>query len=179
MIFGKKEEIDKLKKEIESLKKEIEEERKKSKEYLAGWQRIKADYLNREREIEKERSEWIEFANLEFILKILPIYENLNKSLEHKVDPSISFEAGNENFIKGLEQIKKQFDEVLKILGVEKIKTIGEKFNPEFHEVVEKKSLSSEALAKKESGEGIIIEEVSPGYLMNNRVIKVAKVVIK
>jgi molecular chaperone GrpE len=152
--------IEKLKEEIERLKKELEEEKKKSKEYLAGWQRAKADYINREREIERERSEWIQFANVNLILEILPIYEHFNRALEHK--------DKNEDFVKGLEQIKKQFDDLFKKLGVEKIKTIGEKFNPEFHEVVEKRGEGDE-----------IVEEVSSGYKMNGKVIKVAKVIIK
>lgn len=160
MIFGKKEEIDKLKLEVENLKKKIEELEQKNKEYLTGWQRVKADYINREREIERQRSEWLEFANVSLILEILPIYEHFNQALKHK--------NKNEDFVKGIEQIKKQFDEFFKKLGIEKIKTIGEKFNPEFHEAVEKKG-----------EEGIIIEEVSPGYKMNGKVIKVAKVVVK
>ncbi|MCX7779116.1 MAG: nucleotide exchange factor GrpE [Patescibacteria group bacterium] len=159
MIFQKKEEINKLKEEVEYLKKEIEELRKQNKEYLNGWQRAKADYLNREREIERERNEWFEFANLNLILEILPIYEHFNQALEHQ--------NKNEDFIKGLEQIKKQFEDLFKKLGVEKIKTVGEKFNPEFHEVVEKRDDGDE-----------IIEEISPGYTINNKVIKVAKVAI-
>lgn len=139
---------------------EIQRLQEKCKEYLRGWQRVKADYINREREIERQRSEWIEFSNLEFILRLLPIYENLNQSLNHQSD--------NKDFVKGIEQIKKQFDEFLKSLGVEKIKTVGEKFNPDFHEAVEKQGDNSE-----------IVEEVSPGYKINRKVIKVAKVIIK
>ncbi|MFN3301493.1 MAG: nucleotide exchange factor GrpE [Patescibacteria group bacterium] len=160
MSSRKNEELDKFKKEIENLKKELEEEKKRSKQYLEGWQRTKADYINREREIEKERSNWSEFVIKDLILKILPIYESLNKSLEHK--------ELNDDFLKGIEQIKKQFNSFLKEFGVEKIKTIGEKFDPAFHEVVEKRGDGNE-----------IVEEVSPGYKMNNKVIKVAKVIIQ
>ncbi len=176
MIFGKKEEIDKLKREIENLKKEIEEEKKKSKQYLAGWQRAKADYINREKEIERERSEWIEFANLELILKILPIYENFERLLEHYKKPAIT-EPQNDlevqkfsesHWLQGLEQTQKQFEDLLKGFGLEKIKTIGEKFNSEFHEAVEKRGEGNE-----------IVEEISAGYKMNGKVIKVAKVIIK
>jgi len=163
--------IDNLKKEIDSLKKELEEEKKKSKEYLAGWQRAKADYINQEREIERQRSEWLEFANTTLILEILPIYEHFIRALEHK-DKS-------EDFIKGLEQIKKQFEDLFKKLGVEKIKTIGEKFNPEFHEVVARQQPTNDKQQIATDTDGIIVEEVSPGYKINGKVIKVAKVVIK
>lgn len=175
MILGKKEEIEKLKKEnedlkkeIEELKKQIEELTKQNKEYLSGWQRAKADYINREREIEREKSEWLEFANVNLILEILPIYEHLNQALE--------FKDKNENFIQGLKQIKKQFDDFFKKLGVEKIKTVGEKFNPDLHEVVEKQELTDN---NQPPVENIIIKEISPGYKMNGKVIKVAKVVVR
>ncbi len=153
--------------EVKELKAKIEELQKKCKEYLAGWQRAKADYINREREIERERSEWIKFANLNLILEILPIYENFSQALKHK--------DNNQDFIEGLEQIKKQFDDLFKKLGVEKIKTIGEKFDPEFHEVVERETTNS----KEQTTDNIITKEVSPGYTMNGKVIKVAKVIVK
>jgi molecular chaperone GrpE len=159
MNSEKKEEVEKLKEELEALKKSVEELREQNKEYLDGWKRARADYINRERQIEQEKSEWLQYASESLVLKILPIYESLNKSLEHQ--------SRSEDFLRGLEQIKKQFDDFLKGLGVEKIKTIGEKFNPEFHEVVEKR------------GEGgIIAEEVQAGYTMHGRVIKTAKVII-
>lgn len=177
-------------KKIKQLEEELEKVKQQAKDYLEGWQRVKADYINREREIERQRSEWIEFANLDFVLKILPIYENLNKSLEYYKKPvTIEIQNNSEDqkivntevqnrleiqniskpqWLQGIEQIKKQFDEFLKNLEVEKMKTIGEKFNPNFHEVIEKKGEGDE-----------IVEEISPGYTMGGKVIKVAKVIIK
>lgn len=147
-------------KRIKQLEEEVEKLKKQAKEYLEGWQRAKADYINREREIERQRSEWLEFANVSLILEILPVYEHFCQALEHK--------DTNEDFVKGIEQIQKQFEDFLKKLGIERIKTIGEKFNPEVHEVIEKKGEGNE-----------IIEEISAGYKMGGKVIKPAKVIIK
>lgn len=155
-----KEEIKKLEEEIEKLKKEIEETKNQSKEHLDGWKRAKADYINREREIEKDKSIWMEFVTLDLLFKFLPIAESLEAAIKHK--------DKNEDFLKGIEQIKKQFDSLFQSMGIERIKTVGEKFNPEFHEVVGK------------TGEGEeITEEVSAGYKMGGKIIKVAKIIIK
>lgn len=160
-----------LEEKINKLEEELEKVKKQAKEYLEGWKRAKADYLNREREIQREREEWIKLANLNLILEILPIYENFNQALEYK--------DKNEDFLKGIEQIKKQFDDLFKKLKLEKIKTVGEKFNPEFHEVVARETTEEMINDKKPIADEIIVKEVSPGYTLDGKVIKVAKVIIK
>jgi len=147
-------------KQIKTLQEELEKTKQQAKEYLEGWQRAKADYINRERELEKDKSLWMEFMALDLLIKLLPISESLEGAMRHK--------DKKEEFVKGIEQIQKQFEDLIKKLGVERIKTIGEKFNPELHEAIEKKG-----------EDGKIIEEVNPGYKMGGKVIKVAKVVIK
>jgi len=151
-----------VEKEIERFKKELEEERKKTEEYLNGWKRSKADYLNLEKEIVEEKIRFIKLANLEFVLKFLPILDSFKKLIEH-----LSLEVKNSDWGKGLLQLEKQLEKFLEEIGLEKIKTINEKFNPLFHEVIEKK------------GEGDkIIEEIETGFLLNGEVIRPAKVVI-
>lgn len=147
--------------EIEKLKIELENIKKQAEEYLNGWKRAKADYLNREREIEKEKIEWIKFANLELILNLLPILDSFEACLKDRIED-------NDEWSKGVLQIKQQFESFLKAQGVEKIKTIGEKFNPELHEVIDKRSEGCE-----------IVEEIQVGYTLHGCVIRPAKVVIK
>ncbi len=149
--------------QIEDLKKKLEAEKKKAEEYLAGWKRAKADYVNREREIEREKVDWARFANLELILNFLPILDGLDRAIEKLPERLL-----NDEWAKGILKIKEQFENFFRVQGVEKIKTVGEKFNPEFCEVVEKRG---------ESGE--IIEEIQAGYKMHNQIIRPAKVVIK
>lgn len=151
------------KKEAENLKHELEKIKKEAEEYLNGWKRAKADYLNREKEIGREKIDWVKFTNLELILKLLPVLDSFNHSLKQMPD-----DLKDNQWAKGVKQIKQQFEDFLKAQGVEMIKTIGEKFNPELHEAIEKKG---------EGGE--ITEEVQAGYLLNNEVIRASKVVIK
>jgi molecular chaperone GrpE len=133
-------------------------------EYLNGWKRAKADYQNLKKETEEKQKVIFDFASANLLMEILPVYDNLKKAL--KLLP----EQDN-GWAEGIKQIKKQFESLLKDQGVEEIKTINEKFNPEFHEAL-----------SKEKKEGIetdtIIAEVSSGYLMKGKVLVPAKVIV-
>ena len=85
--------------------------------------------------------------------------------------------------IKGLLQIKIQFQDFLKSLGIEEIKSVGEKFDPKLHEVVEEVPASAEASARQgeEGGKiesGIIVEEVQKGYKINGGLLRPARIKI-
>ncbi|EKD43485.1 MAG: GrpE protein(hsp-70 cofactor) [uncultured bacterium] len=71
----------------------------------------------------------------------------------------------------GIGYIMKQFGDVLKNHGIEEIKTVGEKFDPTIHE-----SVGEEEMEEKESG--MIVREVSGGYKMGDKIVKVARVII-
>ena len=145
------------------MEKKLKECQKQRDEYLAGWQRSRADFLNYKKEEVARLQEFLKYVNEEAILKILPILDNFEEA--EKEIP----EDKKDDYLKGLLQIKTQLQDFLKNQGVEKIKALGEKFDPNFHEVAEEVALND-----KESG--IIIEEVKKGYLLNGKVIRPAKV---
>jgi len=150
---------------ISELEKKITELQKQADEYLNGWKRAKADYLNLEREIDREKVEWIKFANLELILHLLTILDSFDESIKHLPE-----KLKNDEWAKGVLKIKDQLENFLKAQGVERITSpaSGAKFNVDEHEVVEKKG-----------DKGVIIEEIQPGHKMNGRVIRPAKVIIE
>ena len=171
MSEEKKEEKKEVK--IEELKKKLEECQKLKDEYLAGWQRARADLLNYKKEEMERIGELVGYATEELILKILPVLDNF-EVIEKKLPENLK----KDDNVKGLMQIKIQFQDFLKTLGVEEIKSIGEKFDPNFHEIIGEVS-PSEASAKegvevKESG--IIFEEIQKGYKINSRLLRPAKV---
>src|SRR3989344_1272927 len=115
---------------IEELKKQRGECEKKAAEYLAGWQRERADFLNYKKDEIERIGELLKYAGEGIISKILPILDNFEiaeRNLSDKDDKNA----------KGFLQIKAQFRDFLKGYGVEEIKSMGEKFDPNFHEVVE------------------------------------------
>ena len=151
------------KQNTEKIKKEPEDYQKKSEEYLAGWQRSRADFLNYKKEEVKRIQELLKYVNEDLILKILPVLDNFEKA-----EKEIPQEKKDE-YLGGVLQIKTQLYDFLKNQGVEEIKSLNEKFDPNFHEVVGEVEV-------KDKESGIIIEEVKKGYKLNGKVIRPVKV---
>jgi len=137
-------------------------------EYKQGWQRAQADYQNLVRETAKQKGEWMQMIKGDVLEDFIPVYDNFKKAFSHEVG------AGDkqvENWKKGIEYIMKQFGDVLKNNGIEEVKTIGEIFDPRFHEIVGEEESDG---AKEHE----IIREVDGGYKSGEKVIKVAKVIV-
>ncbi|MBA7622201.1 Protein GrpE [subsurface metagenome] len=145
------------------MEKKLKECQKQKDEYLAGWQRSRADFLNYKKEEMERIGQFLKYANEELILKILPILDNFEKA--EKEIP----QDKKDQYLEGLLQIKRQFEDFLKNQRVEAIKSLNEKFDPNFHEIVEEVEV-------KDKESGIIIEEVKKGYILNGRVVRPAKV---
>ncbi len=155
--------------EKEPLDLTTEELKRQAEEYLNGWKRAKADYLNLQREMAREKLEWIEFSNFNFVQKLLPVLDSFQMLMPHIDQES---EAG-----KGLLLVGQQIKNFLKEIGLEKIKTIGEKFDPSRHEAIEKRV--SEEGETEENNNSIVKEEIMAGYLLNGKLIRPAKVIIE
>ena len=151
----------------EDLKKLLEDCQKQRDEYLAGWQRARADFLNYKKEEIERMQTLIEYANEEMILRILPLLDNMELAEKHL---SNDMKKDNE-YVKGLLQIKAQFSDFLKSQGVEPIEALGKKFDPALHEVVEE-------IEVKDKEPGTVAEEVQKGYMLNKRLLRPTKVKI-
>jgi len=170
----KKEDKEKIEdgEELEELKKKLEEYQKQKEEYLAGWQRERAGFLNYKKEEMERIGKLISYANEELILKMLPILDNFEIA-EKKLKENL---ADNE-YVKGLLQIKGQLLDFLKCQGVEEVESVGEKFDPNFHEIIGEVSPSEASAKEGEKLEpGTIIEEVQKGYKINGELLRPTKV---
>jgi len=150
--------------EIKKLKKKIEEIEKQKKEYLSGWQRERADFLNYKKQELEKIGELIKYANLGFILKLLPVLDNFDAA-----EKKISKKAKENKDVKGLFQIQSQIKDILKNQKIEEIKSLGKKFDPSIHETVEMVEMKG-----KESG--TVIEEIQKGYTINGQILRPSKV---
>jgi molecular chaperone GrpE len=160
----KKEEQESTEESLEMLKKKLAECEKIKNDYLAGWQRARADFINYKKEEQERFSVFFEIELGEIILKLLEIYDNFEKA-KKSVPPDLK----DNLYIKGFFQIQQSFWKLLEDFGVERIKTEGERFDPNWHEAVE-------SSLNKEVKEGFIVEELQPGYKLKGRLLKTAKV---
>ncbi len=171
----KEKEDDKSQKPVSEEQGLIEELKRQKEEYLNGWKRERADFLNYKKDEMERIGELIKYANEELILKILPILDNFTVA-----EKNIPEDSKNNENVKGLLQINQQIKDFLKSQGIEEIKTVGERFNPNFHEAIgETEVTENGGPTPEESKEsGIITEEAQKGYTLFGRVIRPAKVKI-
>ena len=147
---------------------------RKCEEYLNNWKRSAADFINYKKEELERIGTVIKYANQELILKILPILDNIElaeKQLPEKLKNGEEGSAQSIEWTKGFLQIQKQAEEFLKREGIEEIKTVGEKFDPNTMEIVEEVSGGQTS-----AGSGIVMEEVQRGYTIQEKVLRPAKV---
>ena len=139
---------------------------KKEQEYLENWKRERAAFLNYKKEEAERVGEFVKFANQELILKILPILDNI-----YIAEKKLPGELKENLWVQGFLKIKTQILDFLENQEVKEMKCLGEKFDPNFQEAVEK-------IKAEGKEEGIIIEEIKKGYLLHGKVIRPAKVKI-
>lgn len=150
-------------KKLADLQEEIKVLGKKATDYLSGWQRAKADYLNLKKQIKEEQELFVKFANAEMLLNILPVVDNFERALEH-----LPQNLQDDAWINGIKKIHQQLQKLLWDSGCEEIKTKGKRFNPEIHEAVAQVDNAGE--------EGKIIEEQEKGYKLYGKLLRPAKV---
>ena len=129
-------------------------------------QRERADATNIRRRSEEERTQMATFYKVNIVRELLPVIDNFERALKH-VPKDL---AGND-YVKGVQGVVKQFESVLSQMGVEKIKTVGEVFDPKFHEAVSMDDGTGEV--------EVVCEELQPGYNLGYEVIRHAMVKVK
>ncbi|MBL7156396.1 MAG: nucleotide exchange factor GrpE [Candidatus Pacebacteria bacterium] len=153
-----------MSKKLEKIKIELEKCEKLKNEYLAGWQRARADLINYKNDQENRNAELLKYNKEILILKILPILDNFEA-----VENNLTLKLKKDTNIKGILQIKTQFKDFLKNQGLEEIKCINKVFDPEFQEIIEQEKV-------KNKKPGIVIQEIQKGYVLNGKVVRPAKV---
>lgn len=149
--------------DLNSLANEFAEYKRKADEYLNSWKRTAADFENYKKRREKEDKELLQFAQEITVVKMLPALESLEQALK-QAPADEKFHTWSEGVVKIVQQLEK----VLLEMGIEKIQTAGQRFDPLLHEAVEQ--------VASEADSGTIVEEIQTGYKLNDKVIRPAKV---
>lgn len=130
----------------------------------ANWKRTAADFENYKKRKEAESKELFEFAKEMAVIRLTPSLQSLEQVLAYAPD-----DEKYKDWLAGLKATIQQLEKTMEELGVVKIKTVGEQFDPTKHEAVEE-------VEGQESGK--IIKELQPGFTLNNKVIIPAKVTV-
>ncbi|MCX5709183.1 MAG: nucleotide exchange factor GrpE [Candidatus Omnitrophica bacterium] len=149
--------------EAEYLK--LKEEAAAAKGHWDNFLRLKADFENNRKRQEREKQDFVKFANEGIILEFLNVLDDL----ERVVDLAESKHTDLQSFLKGVEMILAHLYEMLKEYGVKPIEAEGKIFDPNYHEALMQ-------VENKELPEHTVVEEMQKGYLLNDKVIRTAKV---
>jgi molecular chaperone GrpE len=134
---------------------EIEELRAKCDEYLNGWKRAKADMTNLQNDMARERERWAKFAASGLLERMLPVLDTLEAAAAHAPE---------------LSDVVRKFADALKVEGVAEIKAEG-KYDHALHDVIGR---------EKREGieEDMIVVVAQKGYMLHDKVLRPAKVII-
>ena len=149
---------------VKVLEKSLLEAKDELAEQKDNYIRLQAETDNFKKRLSRDKQDSIQYANERLLKELISIVDNFERALEDSSEDTKSLKDG-------LEMILKQFNSFLEKEKVEPIKAVGEKFDPEIHEV-----LSSEESDDHE--ENTIVSQFTKGYTINNRVLRPSQVII-
>lgn len=147
-----------MQEEIEALKGQVEKLTGDLQEKKDRLLRLQADFDNFRRRSAKEREEISAVVTQNFCKDMLPLLDNFERAMAAETKDVEAFQ-------KGVEMIFTQFQEVLKKNGLEQIETVGQKFDPNFHQAVMR-------VEDPEKEDDTVAQELQKGYMVKGRVIR-------
>jgi len=160
--------------EVEILNGKLAELEKQSAMYKDQLLRKAAEFDNYKRRTEAEILNFTKFASENVITQLLPVLDDISRSLKSGKESSNNNQAArtdNDPFYKGVELIFSKFLKVLEAQGLKTMETIGKEFNVDYHDALMQ-------IPKADVPPHTIIEEVEKGYLLFDKVIRHAKVIV-
>jgi len=159
--------------EYEALKKKVEELEGLREKFLLG----AADYENAKKRNAREKEDFIKFSQERILRELLPVLDNFERAVSHANTASAkasSYEDLRQNLttvISGVERVQKQLTDILKMHGLKRLETADQPYSPHFHEAV--------AHVPEEGKEDHIVDELEPGYMLHDRLLRAAKVRVR
>lgn len=135
-------------------------------ELTEALQRERADAINIRRRHEEQINGMRSVIKANVVRDLLPVIDNFERALKH-----VPNDLEGNDFIKGVQGVVKQFEKTLSDLGVERIKTTDEPFDPKYHEAV--------SMEEGDGTEEVVSEELQSGYKIGDEVIRHAMVRVK
>ncbi len=152
--------------ELQAISAEFRDVSQERDKLVARLQRVTADFHNSRKRMERELHTRIRYALEGFVKELLPVLDNFTRAMEH-AESAREFD----DLFEGIKLISEQWHTILERHGVRPIDSVGKRFDPLYHEAV---SVAYEPDKPTDS----VLEEAQKGYLLNDRVIRPAKVVV-
>lgn len=145
---------------------EIQQKAAERDDFLDKLQRTRADYLNYQKRVKKDRDQAAEFAVQDFFAQLVPMINSLDRAIQTG-EQSHDLNA----FFEGIKLLQAQLHKILSDYGIERMETVGKSFDPAYHEAMRRQETT-------EHPQNTIMEELQPGFTMNGRTIVPARVAV-
>ena len=151
---------------VKKLREEVKKLQKEKEEYLTGWQRAKADYVNLQKDEESKRKELRNFVTLGLVEDLLPALDSFDMAFSNKE----AWEKVDANWRSGVEYIRNQFIGAIESYGVSKIDQVNVAFDHNLHEAIE--TIVTDDINKDHT----VASVTQSGYKISDKVIRPARV---
>ena len=128
--------------------------------------RLAAEFENYKKRVEREKSNVLKYAEENILKELLPSLDNLDRAIEQRQNADNS-----QNFFEGVVMIRNNLLSTLNKFGLTPLKSLGKPFDPHFHEAVS-------VGRSDEVPENHVLEEYQKGYMLKDRLIRPAKVIV-
>lgn len=128
--------------------------------------RLLAEFENYKKRTMRERLELLNSASKELIVSLLPVLDDFERAKKH------AEESPEETFSEGVRLVYNRLNNILQSSGLKSMDSLGELFDAELHEAI------TEVPAPDEKMKGKIMDVIEKGYLLNDKIIRHAKVVV-
>ncbi len=167
------EDVEQIETELKAALEKVNELEKQNSELKDSLLRKVAEFENYKRRNENDQLNLLKYAAESFIKNILPVYDDLERSLSHideETNPARPA-GGFDSTKKGLLMVYEKFGKTLEAQGIKKIDAKGKPFNVEFHEALMQQPAVNIA-------PHTVLEVIEPGYMYKDKVIRHAKVIV-
>ena len=154
--------------EVDQLKKEVAEARAEAAETYDRLLRLSAEFENYKKRMQRQAEDHRKYANESIIKDLLSVVDNLERAV------NASQQSGSEAdacMLEGLEMTLNEIRKVLKKYHVEPVEAVGQPFDPTYHEAVMQQP-------SEDYPDNIVIQEMQKGYMLHDRLIRPAMVVV-
>ncbi|MDP3920900.1 MAG: nucleotide exchange factor GrpE [Candidatus Omnitrophota bacterium] len=168
-VTDKPQEVSDTPKEVVLEHKEYEEllsAIKELEEHKDKFLRSAADFENAKKRLARDREDFLKFGQESLLRSLLNVLANFERALQHAKES-----PGQEALVSGVEMVYKQLADILKIQGLKRLETKDAAFDPHLHEAV--------GYVEEEGKEDTIVDEIEPGYMIHDRLLRAAKVRVR
>ncbi len=134
-------------------------------EYKDKYLRLYAEFENARKRMERDKAEFLRYANQELLVDFLDILDDLERSLEAAKAKHEDYDA----FLKGIEMVMAHVYDLLRKNDVAPIEAKGKQFDPHCHEALMQED-------RDDVEEGVVVDEFQKGYMLGDRVLRTNKV---